>query len=84
MKKLVVNDDICIGCGACASIDSSHFEMTDEGLSSVISNENIETDDVKAAINTCPVNAIKLVDDEKDDNCGCGDCKNCAHHEANN
>ena len=68
MKKLIVKDG-CIGCGACVAIDSEHFDFNDEGLSNVISNENIETDEVKNAIASCPVSVIKLVDD--DEHCSC-------------
>lgn len=84
MKKLIVNDDTCIGCGACEAIDASHFMINEEGLSSVISNENVETGEVMSAINSCPVNAIKLVDTEKSDECACDNCEHCTHHEDNN
>lgn len=79
MKKLVVKDDVCIGCGACVAIDALHFDLNENGLSSVISNENVETGEVMTAINTCPVNAIKLVDDSKEDSSSCcNDCDHCA------
>ncbi len=51
MKKLVVKDDVCIGCGACVAIDALHFDLNENGLSSVISNENVETGEVMTAIN---------------------------------
>ena len=77
MKKLNVNEDACIGCGACVSIDPEHFDFNDNGLSSVISNDNIETEEVTNAIESCPTNAIKYVEE---DNCECKescDCENC-------
>lgn len=78
MKKLIVKDG-CIGCGACVAIDSEHFDFNDEGLSSVVSNENLETDELKNAINSCPVSVIKLEENSETCNCheGCtcdGDC----------
>ena len=78
MKKLIVKDG-CIGCGACVAIDSEHFDFNDEGLSNVISNENIETDEVKNAIASCPVGVIKLVDDDEHCSCheGCTCKENC-------
>ena len=51
MGKLTVNNDTCIGCGACIAIDSEHFDFNDEGKSHVIKNENLETDELKNAIN---------------------------------
>ena len=56
--KLKVNNDACIGCGACIALDSDHFAFNDDGLSSVISNENIDTESVAQAIESCPTNAI--------------------------
>ena len=42
MKELSVNKEACIGCGMCVAIDSEHFEFGDDGLSSVISQDNID------------------------------------------
>lgn len=70
MGKLTVNDS-CIGCGSCIAIDSEHFDFDDNGQSVVIKNDNLETDELKNAIASCPVNAITL-----DSKCDCGDeCK---------
>lgn len=80
MKKLYVNDEACIGCGACVAIDGTHFDFNDEGLSEVISNENIESEDTKNAISSCPTNAISYVEDSKENNkCSCEncECENC-------
>lgn len=83
MKKLIVKDDVCIGCGACVAIDALHFDFDENGLSSVISNENVETGEVVTAINSCPVNAIKLIDETGED-CQCdGKCEHCEHHAEN-
>lgn len=100
MKKIKVNQDACIGCGACVAIDSEHFTFNDEGLSSVITNNNLESEDLRNAIDSCPTSAISISeeDDSKecncDDecNCGCEDCEctaesNCGcncHEESNN
>ena len=43
LKNIIVDENACIGCGACISIDPEHFTFSDEGLSEVISNENLET-----------------------------------------
>lgn len=59
--KVKVNEDACIGCGACAAICDSVFEINDEGISEVIT-EKIEKDvedDVKEAIESCPTGAIE-------------------------
>lgn len=58
MKKLNVNEN-CIGCGMCVAIDPEHFEIVD-GLSSAISNENLESSDLDNAISSCPTAAIEI------------------------
>ena len=80
MKKLYVNEEACIGCGACVAIDGTHFDFNDDGLSQVINNENIETEEAKNALSSCPTNAISYVEEKNSetncncDNCTCDDC----------
>lgn len=59
--KVVVNKDQCIGCGACAALASNVFEINDEGLSTVITEEIAEEDveSVNDAIDSCPTSAIE-------------------------
>jgi len=58
--KVEVNKEACIGCGACAAICPDVFEMDDEGLSSVKSEDVSDSlkDDVIEAIEACPTSAI--------------------------
>lgn len=92
MKKLEVHKDMCISCGACVSIDPEHFEFDDDGLSTAISQENLDSALVLQAVESCPTNAIFLSEEEKEfcscdqDTCNCAEdecskeCK-CAHAE---
>ena len=43
MEKIKVLTDQCIGCGACVGIDPEHFDFNEDGLSHVISEENLES-----------------------------------------
>lgn len=65
MKKLVVNEN-CIGCGLCISVDEEHFEF-DGDLSSAKSNENLDSEALKNAINSCPVGAISIVEEDNNE-----------------
>ena len=58
--KVKVNQDACIGCGACMSIADDVFEMDDQGLSSVKVSEVPEdaVESVKEAVESCPTGAI--------------------------
>ncbi|MCI8347090.1 MAG: ferredoxin [Bacilli bacterium] len=61
--KVKVQDDLCIGCGACAAICDDVFELNDEGISEVVvdsvSEDNEES--VKEAIESCPTDAIEEI-----------------------
>ena len=59
--KVIVNRDACIGCGACAAICDDVFELDDEGLSKVKTEEVSEDkeQEVRDAIDSCPTAAIE-------------------------
>ena len=89
MKKIKVNQEACIGCGACVAIDPEHFEFNDEGLSHPIKQDNLESAELKNAIDSCPTSAISMGECEKDevldgtseDHCECDGCEHCHHEE---
>lgn len=68
MKKIVVDHSKCIGCGICVGTDPTHFDYNDSGLSTPVSQENVESEDVLAAINACPVSAISIEEKNEEDN----------------
>ena len=54
-----VDKNLCIGCGACASICPTSFKMNeDDGKSDVISQEDAEC--AQNAAQGCPVQAISI------------------------
>ena len=57
-----VNQDACIGCGACAAIADDLFELNDEGLSEakVDTVPEDQTDKATEAMESCPTGAIEL------------------------
>lgn len=82
MKKIIVNQEACIGCGACVAIDPEHFAFNDEGLSHSINNDNLESADLLNAIDSCPTSAISIKENEnacdcESDECNCGDDCGC-------
>ena len=61
--KVKVNQEKCIGCGACPSLVPDVFDFNDDGLAHVITDtvpKDLE-DDVKDALNNCPVEAIEEI-----------------------
>ena len=59
--KFKVNEDACIGCGACASICEEVFEINDEGYA-IAKDEEVTDNEVKEnalnAMEGCPTDAI--------------------------
>ncbi|MCI8394526.1 MAG: ferredoxin [Bacilli bacterium] len=66
MKKIVVQTDSCIGCGACIGIDAEHFEFSDDGFSVVKSQEHLDSEALMNAIDACPVAIISLEETDND------------------
>ena len=62
MKKIIVDEKKCIGCGLCVSIASKTFKMNDNYKSVVIENSTDKEDVVDEAIVSCPVMAISKED----------------------
>lgn len=84
MKKVSVNKEQCIMCGACYGQATDVFASDTDGTSKVIK-ELIPDDDTFtiSVIEGCPTGAIKM--EEVEGNCDCEDCKceNCdCDHEA--
>jgi ferredoxin len=56
---ITADKNLCIGCGACASICPDAFKINGEGKSEVISQDNIAC--AKSAAESCPTQAIKVI-----------------------
>lgn len=74
MERLRVDQDLCIGCGSCVNICDEIFDFSEEGITAIANEEknilknlNPEMKDCALdALDACPVSAIKLVEDEED------------------
>ncbi len=63
MEKVKVDSDRCIRCGACIATAQENFDYGEDGESVVI-NDTVN-DEVRQAVEMCPVYAIEIYDDEK-------------------
>ena len=72
MKKVKVNKDVCIGCGACTAIASDVFSFDEDNLAKA-NEENNDIDkmddetknDVMDALEGCTTSAIVIEEEEK-------------------
>ena len=65
--KIKVNQEACIGCGACTSVAEDLFEMNDDGFSTA-KVEEVPADkeqQAKDAMETCPTGAITEGEEKK-------------------
>ena len=53
---ITVDQNTCIGCGACVSLCPNGFKLNDQGKSEPISQDNLDC--AKNASESCPVQAI--------------------------
>lgn len=59
-KNVQVDQELCIGCGACVNLCPEVFELQDDGKSRVIIKNGCKECDYEIAVNSCPVGAIKV------------------------
>jgi ferredoxin len=58
VKKVIVDQKLCIGCGLCAVINPKIFKMGKNGKSMVMKEISVLDSKTKEAISSCPVKAI--------------------------
>jgi len=57
--KIIVDKNLCLGCGTCVVIAPKTFRLGAEGKAEVIEPASDKEETIKEAIDSCPVNAIK-------------------------
>lgn len=62
MATLVIDEELCIGCGTCVEICPEVFELGDNEKAYVKNQEGCERCNCEEAINSCPVSAISWQD----------------------
>lgn len=62
-KKITVDQELCIGCGACENLCPEVFQLQAEGKAKVISENGRKSCDCEIAMHGCPVGAIKIVEE---------------------
>lgn len=55
--KARVNQELCVGCGLCVSMNPEVFQMDENGLATAVKETEDETL-LQESIDSCPVSAI--------------------------
>jgi len=59
MKKITIDKKTCLGCGTCVALSPKVFKMGTDGKAEVIDPGADSEENIKNAISSCPVGAIK-------------------------
>lgn len=62
ISKIVVDRNLCIGCGTCVALAPEVFELDNENKSVVKNPKGADGETILFAAQSCPVNAIILYD----------------------
>jgi ferredoxin len=57
-RKIIIDQKKCIGCGTCAILASKTFKIDKSGKSEVINQTGNSKEEIRNAIDSCPVSAI--------------------------
>lgn len=64
IRKIVVDQDLCIGAVSCVVVAPGVFQMNDEQKAYIVDPEAADDDTLLLSAQSCPVLAIKLFDEE--------------------
>lgn len=63
-KKIIVDQDKCIGCNTCVLIAPEIFELDSVTYKSKVKKQPANIDDlIQTAVDSCPVGAISIVEE---------------------
>lgn len=61
--RVIVDEIVCEGYGKCERVAADLFKIDEDGIAAVLVSDDLNPDQIeraRAAVNLCPVNAIKL------------------------
>jgi ferredoxin len=64
-KKIVVDHNVCIGCGTCEGVAPDYFQLEDGLANAIVPYKEDDADIIDEAIASCPVAAISISDSNK-------------------
>lgn len=64
IAKVIVDRELCIGAASCVAVAGRTFYMDEENKAVVIEPWSDDTDTILLAAQSCPVLAIKVIDED--------------------
>lgn len=58
--KVKIDEEKCIGCGACVALAPRSFELGEDGKSKPVDPPGDDKETIKNAAESCPVGAISI------------------------
>jgi ferredoxin len=58
--RVVINEELCTGCGVCESLCPEVFKMEDDEKAHVVNQEGCGDCDCQEAVDSCPSEAISM------------------------
>lgn len=62
IDKIIIDRDLCIAASTCIVVTPETFQLDDENLAVVIDADTVDDDTLIQAAQSCPTQAIKLID----------------------
>ena len=63
-KKFYIDEEECIGCGACSDSCPDVFAMTDDNIAEITNTDGASEEEIQDAMDACPVTCIHWEDEE--------------------
>jgi ferredoxin len=63
-KSVYIDQEECIGCGACVDSCPDVFAMNDDNVAEIVSDGSASEEEIQDAIDSCPVECIHWKDQE--------------------
>jgi ferredoxin len=64
IAKIEVDRDVCIGAAPCVTVAPGVFQLDEENKAIIVDAKGADDDTIRLAAESCPVQAIKLFDED--------------------